>query len=171
MTLQSYWPSLERLLLKPLSTATATFAFEQIPQPILNVASASWSCSFLQNLRMKLKTSQPLICSFKPLFLWKIISVILLYDDGTEQCSRCQMLCPFTGPKIFCACPNFLSQPKNLTAFSTFSKTFVPAQKTILLNANLLYDWHKMLVTGTICKEILGLAQKNLDQHKTFMDL
>ena len=26
--------------------------------------------------------------------------------------------CPFTGPKMFCAGPNFLSQPKNLTAFS-----------------------------------------------------
>ena len=28
------------------------------------------------------------------------------------------MPCPFTGPKMFCACPNFLSQPKNLTASS-----------------------------------------------------
>jgi hypothetical protein len=46
------------------------------------------------------------------------------------------MPCPFTGPKMFCAGPNFLSQPKNLTAFSASSKTFVPAQKPILLNAN-----------------------------------
>ena len=45
-----------------------------------------------------------------------------------------------------------LSQPKNLTAFSASSKTFVPAQKTILLNANHLFVWHKMFVTGTICK-------------------
>ena len=37
---------------------------------------------------------------------------------------------------MFCACPNFLSQPKDLTAFSASSKTFVLAQKTILLNAN-----------------------------------
>ena len=28
------------------------------------------------------------------------------------------MPCPFTGPKIFCAGPNILCQPKNLTAFS-----------------------------------------------------
>ena len=27
------------------------------------------------------------------------------------------MPCPFTGPKIFYDGPNFLSQPKNLTAF------------------------------------------------------
>ena len=39
------------------------------------------------------------------------------------------MPCPFTGPKMFCAGPNFLSQPKNLTAFSASSKTFGPMQK------------------------------------------
>ena len=39
------------------------------------------------------------------------------------------MPCPFTGRKMFCAGPNFMSQLKNLTAFSAFSKTFVPAQK------------------------------------------
>ena len=61
------------------------------------------------------------------------------------------MSCPFTGPKMFCAGPNFLSQPKNLTAFSASSKTCVPAQKPILLNANHLFVWHKMFVTGTIC--------------------
>jgi hypothetical protein len=64
----------------------------------------------------------------------------------------CFMPCPFTGPKMFCAGPNFLSQPKNLTAFSASSKTFVPAQKPILMNANHLFVWHKMFVTATICK-------------------
>jgi hypothetical protein len=62
------------------------------------------------------------------------------------------MPCPFTGRKMFCAGPNVLSQSKNLTAFSGSSKTFVPAQKPILLNANHLFVWHKMFVTGTICK-------------------
>ena len=70
------------------------------------------------------------------------------------------MPCPFTGLKMFCASPNFLSQPKNLTAFSASSKTFVPAQKTILLTANHLFVWHKMFVSATICKCIFGLAQK-----------
>ena len=51
-----------------------------------------------------------------------------------------------------CFVPNFLSQPKNLTAFSASSKTFVPAQKPILQNANHLFVWHKMFVTATICK-------------------
>ena len=74
------------------------------------------------------------------------------------------MPCPFTGPKMFCASPNFLSQPKNLTA----SKTFVPAQKPILLNANGLFVWHKMFVTGTICKYIFCLAQKNWTSTKYF---
>ena len=62
------------------------------------------------------------------------------------------MPCPFTGPKMFCSGPNFLSQPKNLTAFSASSKTFLRAQKPILLNANHLFVWHKMFVTATICK-------------------
>ena len=66
---------------------------------------------------------------------------------------------PFTGCKMFCAGPNFLSQPKNLTAFNASSKTFVPAKKTILLNANHLFVLHKMFVTGTICKENFGLVQ------------
>jgi hypothetical protein len=62
------------------------------------------------------------------------------------------MPCPFTGAKMFCAGPNFLSLPKNLTAFSASSKPFVPAQKPILLNANHLFVWHKIFVTATICK-------------------
>ena len=62
------------------------------------------------------------------------------------------MPCPFTGPKMFCGGPNFSSQPKNLTAFSASPKTFVPAQKQILLNANHLFVWPKMFVTATICK-------------------
>ena len=70
------------------------------------------------------------------------------------------MPCPFTGPKTFCAGPNFLCQPKKLTAFSASSKPFVLAQKTILLNANHLFIWQKMFVTATICKYFFGLAQK-----------
>ena len=69
------------------------------------------------------------------------------------------MPCPFTGPKIFCAGPNVLSKPKHLTAFSDSSKTFVPANKTILLNANHYFVWHKMFVTGTIRKQIFGPTQ------------
>ena len=77
------------------------------------------------------------------------------------------MPCPFTGPKMFCAGPNFLSQPKNLTAFSASSKTFVPAQKPIFLNANHFFVWHKISVTDTICKYIFGLTQKmwNVTKH------
>jgi hypothetical protein len=76
------------------------------------------------------------------------------------------MPCPFTGPKIFCASPIFLSQPKNLNAFSASSKTFVLAQKAILLNANHLFVWHKMFVYINY-----WAGSKNLDQHKTFWNL
>ena len=44
-----------------------------------------------------------------------------------------QKPCPFTGLKMFCACPNVLRHSKNLIAYSASSKTFVPAQKTVLL--------------------------------------
>ena len=79
------------------------------------------------------------------------------------------MPCPSTGPKMFCASPNFLSQPKDLTAFSASSKTFVPAQKPILLNTNHIFVWHKMFVTATLCKYIFGLTQKFWNSTKHFV--
>ena len=63
----------------------------------------------------------------------------------TTEIQTFLMPCPFTGPKMFCAGPNILGQPKNLTAFSASSKTFVPSQKTILLDANHLFVWHKKI--------------------------
>ena len=54
------------------------------------------------------------------------------------------MPCPSTGPKMFCAGPNFSSQFKNLIAFSAYSKTFALAQKPNLQNGNHLLVWHKM---------------------------
>ena len=70
------------------------------------------------------------------------------------------MPCPFTGLKMFCAGPKFLSQPKNLTTFSASSKTFVLAQKPILLNANHLFVWYKILVTAKICANIFLVWHK-----------
>ena len=61
------------------------------------------------------------------------------------------MPCPFTGSKMFFSGLNVLSHSKNLIAFSASSKTFVLAQKPILLNANHLFVWHK----------IFGLTQEN----------
>ena len=52
-----------------------------------------------------------------------------------------------------CFVPVQIFEPaQNLTEFSVSSKTFVPAQNPILLNANHLFVWHKMLVTATIFK-------------------
>ena len=73
------------------------------------------------------------------------------------------MPCPFTGPKMFCAGPSILCQPKNLTAFSTSSKTFVLAQKPI-------YRMQNIFLFGT---KRLWLWQpqyenKFLVWHKTF---
>jgi hypothetical protein len=78
----------------------------------------------------------------------------IMHDPQKEAaCTLLRLMpCPFTGPKMFFAGPNFLKPEKNWTAFSASSKTFVPAQKPILLNANHLFVWHKMFVTGTMCK-------------------
>ena len=53
-------------------------------------------------------------------------------------------MCKCVCNQMLCAGPNFLRQPKNLTAFGASSKTFVPEQKPILLNANHLFVWRKM---------------------------
>ena len=76
------------------------------------------------------------------------------------------MPCPFAGPKIFCASPNFLSQPKNLTAISASSKTFVPAQKNnftefklsffLAQHVNRFFVWHKKFGPA---QNILGPAK------------
>ena len=80
--------------------------------------------------------------------VWIFLHTKYLPFVGVTPC----MPCPFTGHKMFCAGPNFLSQPKNLTPFSASLKTFVPAQNPILLNANHLFVWRKTFVTATICK-------------------
>ena len=80
-----------------------------------------------------------------------------------------EMPCPFTGPKKFCASPNFVIQPENLTAFSTSSKTFVLAQRPISLNANHLFVWHKMFVTLNkflVWHKKFGPAQNSLGPVK-----
>ena len=88
-----------------------------------------------------------------PKYVWLQNGTKVLRKSHFNCLCICMPLpCPFTGPKMFCAGPNFLASPKNLIAFSASSKTFVPAQKPILLNANHLFVWHKMFVTATICK-------------------
>ena len=50
--------------------------------------------------------------------------------------------------KKFGPAQNILGPVKG-QGISASSKTFVPAQKPILLNANHLFVWHKMFVTAT----------------------
>jgi hypothetical protein len=101
------------------------------------------------------KQNKKKILDFKKNQFFIRIPPLKLFQEGMffiVICSDTLMPCPFTGPKMFCASPNFLSQPKNLVAFSASSKTFAPAQKPIFLNANHLFVWHKMFVTNTIRK-------------------
>ena len=68
---------------------------------------------------------------------------------GTNKWGKIHTLmpCPFTGPKMFCACPNFLSQLK-------ICLHLVPLQKILCWHKNQSY-W----------------IQINLDQPETFWDL
>ena len=43
------------------------------------------------------------------------------------------MPCPFTGPKMFCAGPNFLFRTKNLLTYCASHKHFVPDKKRICI--------------------------------------
>ena len=79
----------------------------------------------------------------------------------------CLMPCP-AGPKIFCACPNFLSKSKNLIVFSASSKNFVTKQKPNLLNRNHFLVWQKMFGTGKIVYKFL-VRPKEIEIYKTFL--
>ena len=43
------------------------------------------------------------------------------------------MPCPFTGPKMFCASPNFLCRTKNFITYCGSHKYFVPDKKMICI--------------------------------------
>ena len=71
------------------------------------------------------------------------------------------MPCPFTGPKMFCAGPNILCQPKNLTAFSASSKTN-------FTECNHLFVQHKMF---GLAQNILGPVEgQGISQHENVLD-
>ena len=84
------------------------------------------------------------------------------------------MPCPFTGRKMFCDGLNLLSQPKHLTAFIASSKTLVPTQKPILLNANHFFglaqnfcEWQNMYLDKFIVRrKKFGTAQNILQPVK-----
>ena len=115
-----------------------------------------------------ISSSDEIFSFFRSRIISEPNSFVIDVQNILEKKDMKLMPCPFTGPKMFCAGPNVLSQPKNLTAFSASSKTFVPVQKTILLNANHLFVWHKMFVTSSVCKQIFGLAQKIWTSQKHF---
>ena len=68
---------------------------------------------------------------------------------------------PFTGSKMFCGSPNFLSQPKNLTAFNASSKFFVLTQKQF-------YCIQIIFLCGTRCLWLPQYVNKFLVWYKTF---
>jgi hypothetical protein len=83
------------------------------------------------------------------------------------------MPCLSSGPNRSCAFPIFLSQSKNVIAFSASTKTFVLAQKPNLVNGNHLLGLQQMFKTGTKCISIFGLAQnflKTISEHARLLE-
>ena len=72
------------------------------------------------------------------------------------------MPCPFTGPKMFCAGPNILSQPKNLTAH------LVPLQKLLCWHKNQVYWMQITFLSRTKCLWLPQYVNKCLVWHKKF---
>ena len=66
------------------------------------------------------------------LHLFRFKSYTLATHISPALCRRL-MPCPFTGPKMFCAGPNFLRQPKNLFTYCGSHKHFVPDKKMICI--------------------------------------
>jgi hypothetical protein len=62
------------------------------------------------------------------------------------------MPCPFTGLKMFCAGPNFLSQIKNVFTYCGSHKHFVADKKMTFSKVG--------FCAGTKCSQIFGLTQK-----------
>ena len=75
------------------------------------------------------------------------------------------MPCPSIGPKMFCAGPNFLSQSKNLIAFSYSLKNVFWHKNQI---GNHLFVWHTIFGTPQnvyqflVCPRKFGPAQNVL---------
>ena len=81
------------------------------------------------------------------------------------------MPCPFTGRKMFCVGPNFLSHPKNLTVFSASSKTFVLAQKPIFPECKSSFCLAQNFCNCHNMYRNFWSGTNNLDQPKNFWDL
>ena len=56
-----------------------------------------------------------------------------LFGKGSFAVSLRLLPCPFTGPKMFWAGPNFLCQTKNLFTYCGSHKHFVPDKKMICI--------------------------------------
>ena len=79
------------------------------------------------------------------------------------------MPCPFTGPKMFWACTNFLCQTKNLFTFCGSHKHFVPDKKLICIQQNWFLCQQKRFWRGTKFLgwlKIFGQAQNVLGPVK-----
>ena len=77
------------------------------------------------------------------------------------------MPCPFTGPKIFWAGPNFLRQTKKFIYILCQSQTFCARQKEDLHSVKLVFVPAQKFLKRHEMQSNFWAGSKNLDQHKT----
>ena len=70
------------------------------------------------------------------------------------------MPCPFRGPKMFCAGPNFLCQTKNLLTYSGSHKHFVPDKKMIAFSKIVFCAGTKVFEEALNAVKVLGWLKK-----------
>ena len=72
--------------------------------------------------------------NFRALYIFKsdLVTREIVKKNFNKPCKRL-MPCPFTGPKMFCAGPNFLCLTKNVFTYGGSHKNFEPDKKMICI--------------------------------------
>ena len=87
-----------------------------------------------------------------------------------ESYEKKHMPCPFAGPQMFWADPDFLCQTKNLFTYCGSHKHFVP-DKDDLHSVKLVFEPAQKSLRGTKMKYNFWASSKNLERHITFWNL
>ena len=80
--------------------------------------------------------------------------------------NRTLVPCPFTGPKMFWAGPNFSCQTKNSFMYCGSHKYFVPDKKNYLHSVKSFLCQHKSFWRATECSQIFWVGSKHFGTCK-----
>ena len=130
-------------IISPRSHRKYTIVLAQIWQLIFSKSMGNSSKQVSQNLPVdNIHEFETILCHVK-WGLWKVVKnnqngKMIGFTDFTYLVTTIFkgftfMPCPFTGPKMFWAGPNFLCQTKNLFTYCGSHKLFVPDKKMICI--------------------------------------